>query len=90
VTFAAQDRAPDLWLEWNLVMLPAVVADDLKTLAHLVPGNCLLRAAFRASLRGHHIALVKYLLLLFGKKERFFALNASSLDVRHIQFLLNQ
>ena len=84
MTFAAQDSSTNFWLKWNLVVLPAVVADDLKAFAHLITFGGLFRTAFRAPLRRHHIALVKDLLFLFGEQESFFTLNARGFDVRHM------
>ena len=83
MTFATEDRPPDLWLERNLVMLAAVIADDLEPLSGIVAFSRLLRAALSTALRRHHVPLVKDLLFLFGEKESVFTLNASGLNVRH-------
>lgn len=83
MTFATQDGPTDLWLEWNLVVLSAVVANDLEALGCVFALASSLRATLRATLRRHHVALIEDLLLLFGEKEGFFTLNARGLDVRH-------
>jgi len=84
MALATKHRSPDLWLKWNLIVLTAIVADDLETLRCIVTLTGLLRPAFCAPLRRHHVALVKDLLLLFGEKEGLFTLNARGLYVRHM------
>jgi hypothetical protein len=86
VAFATQDRASHFWLEGDLVVLAAVVTDYLEALGGILPLARFFRTALCTPLRRHHVALVKDLLFLFSEKERFFALNASGLDVRHILF----
>jgi hypothetical protein len=86
VTLAAKHCSAHLGLEWHLVVLPAIVANDLESLRRLVTLACFFRPAFRATLWGHHVALVKHFLFLFGKQESLLALNAHCLNVRHILF----
>lgn len=83
VTLLTQHRAADLWLERHSVVFAAVVANDLKPLWRIVAHRSALRPAARASLRGHHIALVKLLLVLFGKKKDLLALHTRNFDIRH-------
>jgi hypothetical protein len=88
VAVATQDCATDFRLEWNLIVASAIVADNLVALWSVFTFGYFLRPALRTALRGHHVPLVKDLLLLFGEKEGLFTLNARGLDVRHI-FLLS-
>ena len=88
VTVAAQNRATDFRLKWNLIVASAIVADDLIALGGIITFGCFFRPALRTALWGHHVPLVKDLLLLFGEKEGLFTLNARGFDVRHI-FLLS-
>ena len=83
VTFATQHRPTDLRLKRNLIVLAAVVANDLESLSSVITVSGFFRTTFCAPLRRHHVPLVKDLLLLFGEKKRLFTLNACSLDVRH-------
>jgi len=83
VAFATEYGSPDLRLEWYLVVLPAMVANDLESFWSLATFGRFSRTALGAALRGHHIALVKDLLFFFGEKEGLFALNARGFDVRH-------
>ena len=69
-------------------MFTAIVTYDLKTLRSVLASRRLFRTALRTTLWGHHVALVKDLLFLFGEKESLFALNARCFDVRHIGFSL--
>jgi hypothetical protein len=89
VTLATENRSSDLWLKRDLIVLPAIVANDLKAFRSRLTFRSLLRAALRTTLRSHHVALVENLLLLFGKQESFFALNARGFYVRHMVFSLN-
>jgi hypothetical protein len=83
MTFAAKDGPSNLRLKGDLVMLPAVVTDDLESFRNVVALSNFSRAALCAALRGHHVALVKDLLFLFSEKEGLFALHARCFDVRH-------
>jgi hypothetical protein len=83
VAVFAHYRSPDLWLKRDGIVPAAIVAYDL------IPGRSVLthpgffRAALRAPLRGHHIALVKYLLVFFAEDKVVAALNARDLNVGH-------
>jgi hypothetical protein len=66
-----------------MVVLAAVVANDLESFWSAIPFTSFFRPALRAALRRHHVSLVKDFLLLFGEKEGLFALNARCFDVRH-------
>lgn len=88
VALAAQDCASDLRLKRNLIVLTAMVADDLEAARGGVSFARFFRTALGTTLRRHHVALVKDLLFLFGKKECLFTLNARIFDVRHIFCLL--
>jgi hypothetical protein len=83
MTFTTENRPTDLWLKRNLVVLSAVVANDLKALSCIITVNGFFRTAFCTALRRHHVPLVKDFLFLLGEKKRLFTLNASGLDVRH-------
>ena len=84
MTLLAKYRPTDLGLERNLIVFSAIVADYLESLRRVGSRNSgLLRTALGASLRLHHVALIEDLLLLFGKKENFLALNARNLKIRH-------
>ena len=83
MAIAAKDSAPYLRLERDLIMLAAMIANYLKALRSIFTGRGLFSPAFRTPLRCHQIPLVKDLLFLLGKEERFFALNADCFDVGH-------
>lgn len=83
MTFATEHGSADLWLKRYLVVLPAVIANDLEPFSSIITFGGLFRAAFCAALRRHHVPLVEDLLLFFGEKKRLFTLNARGLDVRH-------
>jgi hypothetical protein len=83
VTVLAQNGPTDLRLKRHLVVLAAVVADDVELAWRIGPECRLLRPASGTPLRRHHITLVKYLLILFRKDKDFSALNTRDLDVRH-------
>ncbi len=83
MAITTQNRSTDFRLKRNVIVLAAVVANDLEALWRLVTLACFLGPALRAPLRRHHVSLVKDLLLLFGEKEGLFTLNARSFDVRH-------
>jgi hypothetical protein len=88
MTFTAKDCSPNLRLKWNLIVLAAVVANDLEALGCVIALPRFFGPTLCAPLRRHHVSLVKDLLFFFGEKEGLFTLNASSLDVRHIRFSL--
>jgi hypothetical protein len=83
MTFAAQYGAADLRMEWNLVVLSAIVANDIEALRGFVAHDSFFRAAFRAALRGHHIALVEHFLFLFGKQKDLLTLHTRNFYIRH-------
>jgi hypothetical protein len=83
MTIFAKHRAPDFRLKRNLVVFAAMVADDFKSLWRIVAERGFFRAAFLASLRLHHISLIKYILFLFREKKSFFALYARNFYFRH-------
>jgi len=76
VAFAAKDASADFRLEWYLVMLAAVIADDLESFWRVLAGGGLFRTAFLTPLRRHHVPLVEHLLFLLAKDKWLFALNA--------------
>lgn len=65
-------------------MLAAVVTNDLKSFWCILGRGRLFRTAFGASLRRHHIALVKDLLVFLGKQEDVPALNTRDFYIWHI------
>jgi hypothetical protein len=81
--FFAEDRAPDFWLKGNVVVLAAMIANDLETLRRIFRCRRLFRAAFRAALRGHHITLIEHLLFFLGKKKDLLTLNTRDFNIRH-------
>ena len=83
MTFATEHGSTDLRLKGHLIVLTAVVANDLEPFSSIVTFSGLFRTAFCTSLRRHHVPLVKDFLLLFGEKKRLFTLDTRSLDVRH-------
>jgi hypothetical protein len=83
VAFAAQNCSTDLRLKRNMIVLAAVVADDLEFVRRIVARTRFFRTAFRTSLRLHHISLVENFLLFFRKKKDFFALNTRNFYIRH-------
>ena len=84
MTILAKHRAADLWLKWYRVVLAAIIADDLKPSGRIFAQGCFFRAAFRAPLRRHHIALVKLLLLFLGKKKDLAALYTGYFGIGHV------
>jgi hypothetical protein len=89
VTLAAQDGAAEFWLERNVIVFAAVVANDVETFRRVHRSCRFFRAAFCAALRGQHIALVKYLLLLFSEEKGLLALNTRNFNVRHLTVSLS-
>jgi len=83
MTLLTQNGPSDLRLKGHLVVLAAVVANDIELARSIGPECRFLRPAGGTSLRRHHITLVKYLLILFRKDKDFSALNTRDLDVRH-------
>lgn len=67
-----------------MVVFAAVVADDFKTARRVRSERRFFRAAFGASLRRGHIALVEIFLFLFGENENVFALHARNINVGHL------
>ncbi|HRJ89799.1 MAG TPA: hypothetical protein PLN05_01910 [Pyrinomonadaceae bacterium] len=67
MTFATKYCPADLGLKWHLIVFPAMVTYDLELGRSILANSGLFRTAFSASLRRHHIALIEYLLLFFGK-----------------------
>jgi hypothetical protein len=86
MALAAKDRTPDFWLERDLVMLSAMIANDLEFLGRIHAGCGLFRATFSATLGRRHVALVEHFLFFFREEKRLFALNANGLNVRHLGF----
>ena len=85
-TVSTQNRASDFRLERNVVVLAAVVADDLVFGRRVFRRRRFFRAAARTPLRRHHIALVKNSLLFFREKENILALHTRHFNVRHRVF----
>jgi len=83
MAFATEHRSTDLRLKRHLIVLAAVVANDLESLPRIITFGGFFRTTLCTPLRRHHVPLVKNLLLLFGEKERLFTLNARGFDVRH-------
>lgn len=86
VAFTAEDGAADLGLKRYLVVLAAMVANDLEPFRSAFADRGLFGTALRAPLRRHHITLIEGLLLFFGEKKGLFALNTRSFHVRHHSF----
>ena len=84
MAFLAEYRASYFGLKRNLIVFTAIVANDLKSCRGALSNGGFLRAAFRAPLRRHHIALIKHLLVFFGKQEDVPALNTRDFYVWHI------
>ena len=79
----AQHSAADLGVEWDLIVPAAVIANDLVTARSVFPLRRFFRTAFRTTLRRHHIALIKKILILFAKNEDLAALNTRDFNIRH-------
>jgi hypothetical protein len=67
MTLLAQDCSADFWLERHLIVLAAVVADDLESRRSTISSNGFLGAAFQAALRGSEISLIEGLLFFLSK-----------------------
>ena len=65
VAFLAENRPPDLGLKRYLIVLAAIVANDLEAFWGVVADRGLFCAAFRAPLWSRHVPLVKNFLILF-------------------------
>lgn len=89
VAFATEYGTSYFRLKWYLIVLAAVVADDLETPWSVSTNRSLFTAAFRAPLRRHHVALIEGFLLFFGEKKGVFTLNTRCFNVRHSSFLLS-
>jgi len=83
MTFPAQNRAPDFRLKRNVIVLAAMVADDLKFGRRICSDSRFFRAAFLTSLRLWHISLIKNFLFFFCKKKRLSALHTRNFYVGH-------
>jgi hypothetical protein len=83
VTIPAEYRSADLWLERNLIVLAAVIANYLKSLWCIFAKRRLFRAAIRTPLWRRHVTLIKDLLVLFSKDKDLFALNTWYFCIRH-------
>lgn len=79
----AQNRPSDFWLERHLVVLAAVVANNIKARGSVFARYRFFRAALRASLRRHHIPLVKNSLFFFGVNKNVLTLHARHFQIRH-------
>jgi hypothetical protein len=88
MAIAAENSAAHLRLERHLVVLAAVVANDLEFFRGVLAARCFLRATFLAALRGRHVALVEHFLILFREQERFLALDAYGLYIGHLWLIL--
>ncbi len=84
MTILTQYRAADLGLKGHRVVLAAIIANDLKPCRTVFAQCRLLRTAFWAPLRRHHIALVKLLLLFLGKEKDLAALNTRYFGIGHV------
>ena len=78
-----QDRPADLRLEGYLIVLAAIVADDLETRRSVVSGGHFLRSALQAALRGCEISLIEGFLFFFSEKKCLFTLHTRSFYIGH-------
>ena len=84
VAITAKHRPADLWMERHVVVLSAVVADDLETLVGVIGNSSgLFTTTLGTALRGHHIALVEHLLFLFSEQKNLLTLHTRNFYVRH-------
>ena len=83
VTFAAEHGTPDFWVEWYLIVLTAIVANNIKAFVSVVSNSRFLGTALGTTLRRHHIALVKHILFLFSEQKDLLALHTRDLNIRH-------
>lgn len=74
--FLTEHGPPDFWLKRNVIVFTAIIANYLKFCGSVFPKCRLLRTAFIAPLRSHHIAAVKSFLLLVREKKDLLALDA--------------
>ena len=88
-TIFAQNRTPDFRLKRHMVVFAAMVADNIEPRRSVNARRRFFRAAFSASLRRHHISLIKNSLFFFGVNKHFFTLHARHFSIRHrSRFLL--
>jgi len=83
VTLTAEHGTPDFWVEWYLVVLSAIVANNIKPFMSVVSDSRFFGTALGAALRRHHIALVKHILFLFSEQKDVLALHTRNLNIRH-------
>ncbi len=83
VTVFAQDGAAYLWLKRNRIVTPAIITYDLKPCTNGGSDGDLLRTALWASLRRHHIPLIKNILILLRKNKGITALNTGNFNIGH-------
>jgi hypothetical protein len=89
MAFAAKYGSADLWMKRNMIVLTAMIANNVKALGRVFAVySRLFRSAFRTTLRRHHIALVKHLLLFFREQKDLLTLHTRDLGIRHRCFLL--
>jgi hypothetical protein len=88
VTIATEHRSADLWLERYLVVLTAMVANDLEPLLGLIAFGRFLCPAFRTPLGCHQISLIEDLLFFFGEYKILLTLHADSFNIGHYANLL--
>jgi len=84
MAFFAEDSAADFRLERHLIVLSAIVADDLKARWCFFTCSRFFCTTFCAPLRRHHITLVKGFLFLFCEQKGLFTLNTRNLNVGHL------
>ena len=83
MTLLTKHGSADLWLERHLIVLAAVVADDLESGRSTISRDRFLGAAFQAALRSSEIALIKGFLFFLSKKKRLFTLHTRSFYIGH-------
>jgi hypothetical protein len=82
-TLLAEYGAANFWLERNLIVSAAIIANNL------IPGRSIFAlrsffgAALSTSLRRHHVPLIKCFLIFFAKDKYLAALNTRDFNVRH-------
>jgi hypothetical protein len=85
MALATKHGPSNLWMERDLIMLTAIIANYIEAFRRVfaAAGCRLFRAAFCATLWGHHIALVEHLLFLFCEQKDLLTLNTRNFYVRH-------
>lgn len=83
MTVAAQHRPPHFRMKRNLIVLSAIVANDIVAFRRILAYGSFFGAALWAALGRHHIALVEHLLLLFGKQKDLLTLHTRNFYIRH-------